>query len=299
MLSLFIAQRRPAYFFGSGKARLAALTDSYVRLLAQGGVIEPALAEAALQAPLKIAGTYPIDDDADRAAEIRDRKAGNLVRTELASLLDVGSYYELDRLDLRARSSIDGRLQSAISELLERLQQPGEAKAAGLVGRQLLEYGDPAKLYYSFTLYERAEGVNLVRVQTDNLDQPFDINTGAKLELGSTAKLRTLVNYLEIIAELHGQLAGLDRKQLDAFDVGKKDRLTQWAVAHLRSAKDRSLRGDARGGDGPPLFGQSGRDLLHRRRRAPLRATSTAATTTSFPTCARRCATRSTWCSSG
>ena len=59
-------------------------------------------------------------------------------------------------------------------------------------------------------------------MQTDNLDQPFDINTGAKLELGSTAKLRTLVNYLEIIAELHGQLSGLSRQQLDAFDVAQE-----------------------------------------------------------------------------
>ena len=34
-------------------------------------------------------------------------------------------------------------------------------------------------------------GVNYLRVQADNLDQPFDINQGAKLDLGSTAKLRT------------------------------------------------------------------------------------------------------------
>jgi hypothetical protein len=35
-----------------------------------------------------------------------------------------------------------------------------------------------------------------VRVQTDSTDQPFDINEGSKLELGSTAKLRVLTTYL-------------------------------------------------------------------------------------------------------
>ena len=39
-------------------------------------------------------------------------------------------------------------------------------------------------------LYERGAGVNYLRVQADNLDQPFDMNRGAKLDLGSTAKLR-------------------------------------------------------------------------------------------------------------
>ena len=42
-----------------------------------------------------------------------------------------------------------------------------------------------------------------VRVQTDTTGLPFDLNSGSKLELGSTPKLRVLTTYLEIIAELH------------------------------------------------------------------------------------------------
>ena len=56
---------------------------------------------------------------------------------------------------------------------------------------------------YSFTLYERQAGRNVLRVQTDNLDQPLNINQNTRLELGSTAKLRTLINYLEIVSGLH------------------------------------------------------------------------------------------------
>ncbi len=241
VLSLFIAQRRPGHFFASGQSKLTGLTDSYVRLLKDGGLIDARLAEATLKAPLKIRQTYDTEAEGDAAADIRDRKAATLVRSELGSLLDVGSFYDLDRLDLSVDSSIDVKLQSQISELLASLRRPGVAKEQGLIGRQLLEHGDPGKMFYSFTLYERGTGVNHVRVQTDNLDQPFDINTGAKLELGSTAKLRTLVTYLEIIAKLHGELAGLDKKALDAHDVAKKDRLTRWAVTHLRDAPDKSL----------------------------------------------------------
>ena len=238
MLSLFIAQRRPAYFFGSGQPQLNSLTDAYLRLLAQGEVIDPALSAAALRAPLTV---RPGVEATEAVAEMSDRKAAKLVRTELSGLLDVPSFYDLDRLDLRVTSSINGQLQAQVSELLRRLREPGEAKAAGLVGKQLLEHGDPAEMFYSFTLYERGEGVNHVRVQTDNLDQPFDINTGAKLELGSTAKLRTLVTYLEIITSLHGQLAGLSNSALDAVDVARKDRLTRWSVDYLRGSKDKSL----------------------------------------------------------
>ncbi len=241
VLSLFIAQRRPGHFFATGQSKLTALIDSYVRLLKNGGLIDDQLAQATLKAPLKIRQAYGNGDEGDAPADIRDRKAATLVRSELGSLLDVSSFYDLDRLDLRVDSSIDVKLQSAISDLLASLREPGVAKQQGLVGRQLLEHGDPAKMYYSFTLYERGNGVNHVRVQTDNLDQPFDINTGAKLELGSTAKLRTLVTYLEIIAKLHGELAGMDKKALDAHDVAKKDRLTRWAVTYLRGADDKSL----------------------------------------------------------
>jgi len=41
-------------------------------------------------------------------------------------------------------------------------------------------------------LYERGAERNYLRIHADSLNSPFDINSGAKLILGSTAKLRTL-----------------------------------------------------------------------------------------------------------
>src|SRR3989338_3325294 len=48
VLSLMIAQRRPTYYLGRGRPALAELTDSHIRLLASGGLIDPAMRAAAL-----------------------------------------------------------------------------------------------------------------------------------------------------------------------------------------------------------------------------------------------------------
>ena len=67
-----------------------------------------------------------------------------------------------------------------------------------------MSQGDPNKVIYSLLLFESAPQGNLLRVHTDSLEQPLDVNEGMKLELGSTAKLRTLTHYLELVAELYG-----------------------------------------------------------------------------------------------
>lgn len=236
VLSLIIAQRRPSFYFGSGHDRLARLGDGYLRLLAEAGVISAALRDAAL-------ALRPVPRQAEAGAPhpFSARKAETLLRVHLAALLDVPRLYDLDRLDLAAQSSIDAALQTAVSAQLRALRERDRAKAAGLVGPRLLERGDPAGLVYSFMLYERTADANRLRVQADSLDQPFDLNAGAKLELGSTAKLRTLITYLEIVAALHQQYAGMAADELHRVPVAQRDRLTRWALDHLAGARDRSL----------------------------------------------------------
>ena len=65
------------------------------------------------------------------------------------------------------------------------------------------------KIIYIFTLYEETTQGNFLRVQTENYNQPFNFNQVSKLNLGSTAKLRTLIHYLEIVAALHERYHGL------------------------------------------------------------------------------------------
>ncbi|MFZ1138198.1 MAG: hypothetical protein WAN76_03410, partial [Candidatus Sulfotelmatobacter sp.] len=61
----------------------------------------------------------------------------------------------------------------------------------------------------------------------------MNINESTKLELGSTAKLRTLVNYLEIVEQLHEQYAHVPALELSALTPSPEDRLTRWAISYL------------------------------------------------------------------
>ncbi len=239
-LSLLISQRRPSHYFDTDQAELEQLTDSHLRLLGSAGVITPELRDAGLKVKLnRRAKPVPA-----AAVSFVTQKAANTVRTQLASLLGnhrLLGLYDLDRLDLSVASTLDAPVQLAVTSLLRDLRTPANAKAAGLSAKQLLERGDPAKVVYSFTLYERGSEANYLRVQTDNFDQPLNINEGTKLDLGSTAKLRTLVTYLDIMDKLHQRLSPMDNAQLRALVIDPKDVLTRWAVDYFRVAKDKSL----------------------------------------------------------
>lgn len=239
VLALFVAQRRPSYYLLDGVADLGALVDAHLRVMAGAGLIDAALRDAALAQPLRVRPQAPPREP----VSFVERKASTATRTRLSAMLDVPRAYDLDRLDLSAGGTLDGDIQRTATALLRSLSTKEGARAAGLVGFRLLgEADDPAPLQFSFTLFERTPGANLLRVQTDSVDQPFDINEGARLDLGSTAKLRTLVTYLELVAELHGRWAGLGAQALRAEPVHSRDRLGQWAREYLLRASDRSLR---------------------------------------------------------
>ncbi|TAM38526.1 MAG: glycosyl transferase family 51 [Burkholderiaceae bacterium] len=238
-LSLMIAQRRPSYYLLQNHAALSIMTDRYLRLLAQAQAIPPAWRDAALAIRLK-QGRAP----APRASEsFVERKAVSSLRANLSTVLGVDSLYHLDRLDLRVRSTIDQAAQQAMTDALQRVRTPEGARAAGLYGRQMLQASDdPGRLTFSVALYEQRGGANLLRMQADSVDQPFDINSGARLNLGSTAKLRTIVTYLEIISTLRQRLAGLSPAELRRLPISAQDVLSRWAVDYLARTPQASLQ---------------------------------------------------------
>ncbi|WEF35936.1 transglycosylase domain-containing protein [Pseudoduganella chitinolytica] len=230
-LSLLIAQRRPSYYLGAGGEDLEILANSHLRLLAQAGIITPALRDAALKEKL-----HPAQGNGLQSAPPLNyvtKKASNAVRVHLANLLGDNRMYNLDRLDLSVVSTLDASAQKAVTSMLRQLREAEAAQQAGLTGKGMLGNGDPANVVYSFTLLEKGDKVNYLRVQTDNYDQPLDINEGAKLDLGSTAKLRTLVTYLDIVAQLHKKYSGMGPAELQKQVVDPKDRLSTWALEWL------------------------------------------------------------------
>lgn len=239
VLSLIIAQRRPSYYLLTGRKALEELTDSHLRVLTQVGVIPPALRDAALEIPLRFRDTATAAPE-----EIRNfsaQKAVNAVRMRLASLLGLKRMYDLDRLDLSVQSTLDGDLQQKTTDILRRLKNPEYANVAGLYGPRMLETEDPGKIVYSFMLSELTPEGAKFRIQADNFDQPLDINKGTKLDLGSTAKLRTLVTYLEIVEALHKKYAALSKKDLRKQQVDQSDMLSRWAIGYLLQSADKSL----------------------------------------------------------
>ena len=231
-LALIVSVRRPSYYLATNRKALDALTDDHLNLLANAGIIPRALADRAKTIPLRNP-SQRVDPPAPRFV---DQKAASALRVRVAQLLGESRLYDLDRLDLTIHTTINQPAQQAVSMFLQSLARPEAATAAGLMGHRLLQPGNPIdKLVYSFTLYESTPQGNLLRIQADNLNQPFDLNTQARLDLGSTAKLRTLVTYLEIIARLHTELRALDVATLAQHAQPQRDVLAQWVAATLLS----------------------------------------------------------------
>jgi membrane peptidoglycan carboxypeptidase len=238
VLSLLLAERRPSYYLLVDRQALEALTDHHLRLLSAAGVIDPALRDAALKTELHFRAEPP----APAPVSFVGRKAVDAIRTELLPLLNAPSLYNLDRLDLTVGTTFDAAAQQRVTDVLARLGDRDQAKSLGFVGQNLLGTADPSRVTYSVVLYERGADRNVVRIHADSLDEPFDINSGAKLILGSTAKLRTLITYLDIMTALHGRYAEMSSRELLAVSAKAQDPLTRWAAAYLAGASDRRLQ---------------------------------------------------------
>jgi len=237
-LGLILAQRRPTTYLLTERSALDALTDKMLALLVKKGVISNALYEATRTAAFHFLPEAPTAPKSD----FLEQKAVNALRTKLLQLLGLHDLYELDRLDLTATSTLDQSVQSQMTTFMKKMSDPDHLRAIGLYGFRLLTpENDPLKLKWSFILYEKSKEGNLLRVQADNIDAPLDMNEGGKLDLGSTAKLRTLVTYLEIVGELYRRYAGLSDEDLDALTNEAPDVLTSWATTWLREHPDASI----------------------------------------------------------
>ncbi|WP_394754540.1 transglycosylase domain-containing protein [Crenothrix sp.] len=239
VLSILLSQRRPTYLLGRGYNALQTLADSYLRLLAAQNVISPALRDAALNVKTI---RLPRTDKAPGQFMV-EKKTQSVLRSRLAKLLGTRSNYELDRLDLVAKTTLDYKVQQEVTAALRLLNDPKEAINAGLFGKRMLSGNiDLSPIVYSLMLFERTDKGNMLRIQTDNFDQPLDINEGIRIDLGSTSKLRTMVHYLELLSDLHKQYKDRSVDQLKKLQFHPRDYLSAWVVAHLLATPHISLQ---------------------------------------------------------
>ncbi|MGC9553598.1 transglycosylase domain-containing protein, partial [Vibrio metoecus] len=115
-----IAHRRPSYYLAvQGRADLATLTDSHLRLFYREKMISQSLMNAALNANLQFR------DFVRQPALVRINTNKGLLaaRTHLSRQLGV-SLYDLDRMDLSASTTLNFELQNEVTRYLQKLANP-------------------------------------------------------------------------------------------------------------------------------------------------------------------------------
>lgn len=239
-LSLIMAVKKPSAFLGEQRAQLDERINDYLRLMKKDGVITPRFADAALAEKTEYADPKRL---LDKSARPKAEKTVQSLQIDLMQTLGVRSLYDLRLMDIAATTTVDGKVSRDVTAFLKSLEDPETAKKNGLTGFQLLKPEQAPNMTYAFTLYERLpDGSNVLRVQTDNFDGQLNLNEGTKLELGSTAKLRTLVSYLEAFAYIHDKYKDKSVEELQAIVVPANDHITRWSIEYLTNPEtDKSL----------------------------------------------------------
>jgi membrane peptidoglycan carboxypeptidase len=230
VLTLLVSVRSPSAFLVDDRPGLEEKVRQFAKLMARGGIIEKEMADAVENSRIEYLGSGPVTPQPSSYKN----KAANAVRMTTMDYLGINNVYDLNRLHLSVQSTIDVPLQQKVTDFLISLGDPEVVEAKGLIGEYLLNHADPKKVVYSFLLVEPTPQGNLIRVQADNLATPFDFNKSVKLELGSTAKLRTLVHYLEIIAELHKEFSALGAQELVQAAKRARDPLAKWVIETIQ-----------------------------------------------------------------
>ncbi|MGH8549803.1 MAG: transglycosylase domain-containing protein [Methylococcales bacterium] len=237
VLLLLAAVRAPSFYLVQDFDALEQRVNSYVRLMAQHGVLPWPFARLVLDTRVKLKPSRYMPT----LLEYTSRKAINTVRSNLAGTLGVPQYYDLDRLNMKVESTLDSELTSKVGKFLYQMKDPDFVRKNGFIGPRMLESGDPADVIYSFVLYESTPYGNELRIHADSHEQPFDINSDMKLDLGSTAKLRTLVHYLDVVYSLYQEVDGLTVKELKELNSQKLDPITLWTVEELIRLPNQSV----------------------------------------------------------
>ncbi len=203
-LALIMAVQRPTGFLRQDRDALDKRIDIYLPLFVKEGLISEQLKTRALAQRL------------DWAQKINPtllpeapEKAVNLVRVNLMQTLGLQSMHDFDRMDISANTTIDYRATQLVNKALKDLGNPYSERGQAVIGDKMAKLDTAGNIQYSFTLYERVGDANYLRIQTDNFGGEFNLNEDSMLELGSTAKFRTLVTYLESVLECYRHIESL------------------------------------------------------------------------------------------
>lgn len=227
-VALLISTRRPNGLLRDDRNALQSRLSFELEQMARVGLVSRPLAEVAKGVKLRETVEQSL-----RPPVKADRKGAEAVRRALRGHLQMQDY-DLDRLDLSVESTLDVPVQQAVTRFLQRLRTPAGIKDIGL--SRFPGRADPRQVHYTFTLYERRGQANRLRVQADTSPGHFSLNDSMKLELGSTAKLRTLISWLSLLAEARERFEINGVPGRAALDP--KDTLSRWVARWMRRCKE-------------------------------------------------------------
>ena len=193
MLQLILTIRNPNYL--DKPEYIQELKLTYIQLLVNEHILH--------SSALSLINNY--EPKQDHKLEERDfisQKAQDHVRSRTAQLLKL-TYPEMDKLDLTVESTINLNLQQKITDFFVNLKDESFIQEHNFRQDKLLDHTDKDQVTYSIVLYELENGSAKLRATYDNIDKPFEFNSGGKVELGSTAKLRVIISYLESFVQAY------------------------------------------------------------------------------------------------
>ncbi len=230
-LGLILAANRPYLFLVQQPEALRRRIDHFLEMLADSRVITTRLRDAALAADPPFAPT-PLASTTPMALARADARPD---RIRMLKLLGVESLYEIDRIDARVTTTTYDDIERRVQDTIDAVRDESSDTSKRLRRIGLLNAETPSALTISFSLYERTERTNKLRLYADTKRASRAVDESVMLDLGSTSKLRVLTTYLEVLNDLY-DCDEVEADQLDARDV-----LGRWA-AERRAAMPQETR---------------------------------------------------------
>ncbi|MBV1929501.1 MAG: transglycosylase domain-containing protein, partial [Gammaproteobacteria bacterium] len=227
-LTLIMAVKQPSEYLLRNKSAMQDRIEAYLPILAENGVISQKLMRLAQAEKLEFSQTVDQDNLTND-----EPKSTDTVRIALMEELGYSNLIQTELWDMSAKSTIDSDVTQGVEDILQQFKDPTSEIAQNIIGFRMANSDTAHQIDYAVTLYEATDDANILRVQADTFKGQFNFNAKSKLELGSTAKLRTLVTYLEVIEELHQRYLNMSDEELAAKTFNEDDHLSIWVNEYM------------------------------------------------------------------
>lgn len=228
-MGFIVSLRRPSYYLGdeAGRIEREKLVDFYLKeMIADKSVFSDPYEKALKLSHSFIFNGKTIESlrkeknrnsfDVNKAClyseknkkspiETISEKTLTTIKNDFSKIIGEKNRYDLSNKDFKLTTSIDLGKQKILESVLEDIKSGRNTDKYGLYGERLLSKNEEKRVDYAINLYEleNKNGVGMSNLvasyETDK--RPSSFLNGGKFELGSTAKLRVLTSFLQLMEQ--------------------------------------------------------------------------------------------------